>query len=333
MSRIAVVGLSALVLVFVGFTHAAEPESDYQILKRIKVGGEGRWDYLTADPDAHRLYVSRTDRVQVIDVEKDKLVGEVKELSGVHGIALVPMRKKGFISNGGDGTVTIFDLATLKETSRPKVGMGPDAIIYDSASDRVFAFNGKSHDASAIDAESGKVVGTVKLEGKPEFAVADEKGMVYVNLEDKSELLAIDSKELKVKERWPVAPGKEPSGLAMDRAKRRLFVTCGNEKMVILDADKGKVLGSVTIGKGTDACAFDPGTGLAFSSNRDGTLTIVEQKKDEYQVLANVKTQQGSKTMALDPKSHLAYLPAAKFKAGGRMVEPDTFEILVVGKK
>ncbi len=332
MTRISLVGVSALVLLCFGTGRAAEPES-FQIVKTIKIGGDGGWDYLTVDSDAHRLYCSRSNRVQVIDVEKGELVGEVKELSGVHGIALVPKLKKGFISNGGDGTVTIFDLGTLKETSRPKAGTKPDAIIYDPASNRVFAFNGGSKDATAIDAESGKVVGTVKLEGQPEFAAADEKGMVYVNLEDKSEVVAFDAKELKVTARWKLDPGKGPSGMAMDRAKRRLFVTCRNEKMVILDADKGKVLGTVTIGKGTDAAAFDPGTGLAYSSNGDGTLTIVEEMKDEYKVLANVKTQERAKTMALDPKTHLVYLPAAKFKAGTRMVEPDTFAILVVGKK
>jgi YVTN family beta-propeller protein len=333
MKRIGIVSLSAVIFLFSGFGQSAESDSGYQILKTIKIGGEGGWDYLTADPDAHRIYVSRGNRVIVVDTEKGEVVGEVKDTQGVHGIALVPKQKKGFTSNGKDSTVTIFDLENLKEISRTNVGNGPDAIIYDPASDRVFTFNAKSKDTTAIDPATGKVVDTVKLEGKPEFAVADGKGMVYVNMEDKNEVVAIDAKELKVKDRWPLAPGTGPSGIAMDRAKRRLFVTCRNEKMVILDANKGKVLGSVTIGKGTDACAFDPETKLAYSSNRDGTLTLVEEKDGEYKVLANVKTQEGSKTMALDVKTHLAYLPGAKFKTGTRMQEPDTFTILVVGKK
>ena len=336
MMRIGMVGLSALVFFTSGVGRAAEPESPYQLLKTIKVGGDGGWDYLTVDSDTHRLYVSRGNRVQVVDVEKGEVVGEVKDTPGIHGIALVPKRKNGFTSNGGESTVTIFDLETLKETARVKVGTKPDAIIYDPFSDRVFTFNAGSSDATAIDTETGKVAGTVKLGGKPEFAVADEKGMVYVNIENKDEVVAFDAKELTVKDRWSVAPGKKPSGMSMDRAKRHLFVTCGNEKMVILDADKGKVLGSVTIGKGTDACAFDPGAKLAFSSNRDGTLTVVEEKKGEYQVLANVMTQNGARTMALDPKTHNVYLVTAKFKAGGGgrpTPEPDTFVVLVVGKK
>jgi DNA-binding beta-propeller fold protein YncE len=338
MTRIRFALLPALVFLFAGFGASAEPaDSNYQILKTIKVGGEGGWDYLTMDAAARRLYVSRSNRVLVVNVDKDEVVGEVPNTTGIHGIALVPKRKKGFTSNGGDSTVTIFDLETLKETSRPKVGMRPDAIIYDPASDRVFTFNAGSSDATALDTDSGKVAGTIKLGGKPEFAVADDKGMVYVNLEDKSEVLALDAKELTVKHRWPLAPGKTPSGISMDRVKRRLFVTCRNEKMVILDADKGTVLGLAPIGKGTDACAFDPATGLAFSSNRDGTLTVVEEKKDEYHVVANVKTQEGAKTMALDTKTHNVYLPAVKYKEGTtgarRPVEPDSFVILVVGKK
>jgi DNA-binding beta-propeller fold protein YncE len=234
--------------------------------------------------------------------------------------------------------VAIFDLETLAETARTKVGQRPDAIIYDPSTDRVFTMNAGSKDATALDASTGSVAGTVPLGGKPEFAVADGKGMVYVNIEDKSEVVAFDAKELTVKSRWPLAPGKEPAGLAMDRAKRRLFSTCHNQKMVVLDADSGKVLGSPEIGKGTDACAFDPDTGLAFSSNRDGTLTVVEEKPaGEFHVAANVKTQVGAKTMALDPKTHMIYLVTARFKppaAGEKRpgIEPDSFVILVVGK-
>jgi DNA-binding beta-propeller fold protein YncE len=234
--------------------------------------------------------------------------------------------------------VTVFDLETLKETGRVKVGDRPDGILYDPASDRVFTFNAGSKDATALAAEDGSVAGTVKLEGRPESAVADERGMVFVNLVDKNEVVAFDSKNLTVKDRWKVEPGKNPVGMGMDRAKRRLFVSCRNEKMVILDASTGKVLDTVPIGKGTDACVFDQDAGLAFSSNGDSTLTVVEAKgADKYQVLGNVPTQQGARTMALDTKTHNLYLPSATFKQapGGRgrpAMEPNSFVILVVGK-
>ena len=281
MTRICLVGVSALVLLCLGIGQAAEPES-YQVLKTIKVGGDGGWDYLTMDPAAHRLYISRATRVQVFVVVKGEVVGEVKDTKGVHGIALVPKRKKGYTSNGGDASVTVFDMETLKETvaeSRRSARSRTPSFTTRRRTACLRLFNAGSKDATAIAAEDGKVVGTVKLGGKPESAVADEKGMVYVNLEDKDEVAAFDSKGLTVKATWSVAPGKKPVGMAMDRAKRRLFVSCGNEKMVILDADKGKVLGSVAIGKGTDYAGFDQEVGLAFSSNGDGTLTIVEEKK------------------------------------------------------
>jgi DNA-binding beta-propeller fold protein YncE len=340
MTRISGWLLLALIFLFVAdFSVRAEPpESPYKVLKKIPVGGEGGWDYLTMDPAGRRLYIARGNRVTVVDVDEGKVVGEVANTPGIHGVALDLKRKKGYTSNGGDATVTIFDLETLKEIARPKVGMRPDAIIYDPASDRVFTFNAGSKDTTAISAETGNVDGTIKLDGKPEFAVADEKGQVFVNLEDKSEVVALDAKKLTVLNRWPLAPGKEPAGLSMDRAKRRLFATCHNEMMVVLDADSGKVLDTPAIGKNTDASAFDPGTGLAYSSNGDGTLTVVEeQPAGHYRVAANVKTQDGARTMALDTKTHNVILVTARFKpaAAGerrRQQEPDTFEILVVGK-
>jgi DNA-binding beta-propeller fold protein YncE len=320
-------------------TPAEAPKDGYHVVKKIKVGGEGGWDYLTMDTAARRLYITRGTRVQVVDVDSGKVVGEVPGTKGVHGVALVPKRHRGFTSNGGDSTVTIFDTETLRETGQAKVGTRPDAILYDSASDRVFTFNAGSRDATALAAEDGSVAGTVALGGRPEFAVADGKGHVYVNIEDKDEVVALDSKELKVTGRWPLSPGKEPSGLAIDKKGRRLFATCGNKKMVILNADTGKVLEALAIGKGTDAAAFDPGTGLAFSSNGDGTLTVVEeQPKGHFRVAANVPTQAGARTMALDRKTHNIYLATAQFKPaapgqkGRRAVEPDSFVILVVGK-
>jgi DNA-binding beta-propeller fold protein YncE len=340
MTRILLWAFPVVLLLSLAPGNAADPaDMGYKLQKTIKIGGDGGWDYLTFDPDAHRLYIARATRVQVLDVDKEKLVGEVADTPGVHGVALVPKRHRGFASNGRDNTVTIFDLETLKETARPKVGTRPDGILYDSASDRVFTFNAGSKDATAIDAEKGEVVGTVKLGGKPESAVADGKGMVFVNIEDKDEVVAFDAKDLSVKDHWAVVPGKAPVGLAMDRAKHRLFVSCHNEKMVVLDADNGKVLATPTIGKGTDYAVFDPATKLAFSSNGDGTLTVIEEKTEgEFTVAGNVATQRGARTMALDPKTHNIYLATAKFKApapGERRpgIEPDSFVILVVGKE
>jgi len=330
--------LPALVFISAGLgDQPGSPAGPYKVLKKIKLGGEGSWDYLTLDAQARRLYITRGSHVMVMDVDKEMLVGDILKTAGVHGVALAPKLKRGFTSNGGDSTVTIFDTETLKTTGHVKVGNRPDAILYDPASERVFTFNAGSKDATALAAATGEVAGTVKLDGRPEFAVADDKGMVYVNLEDKNEVVAFDARSLAVKNRWPLAPGEEPAGLAIDRSKRRLFSSCHNEKMVILDADTGKQLAAVPIGKGTDACVFDAEAKLAFSSNRDGTLTVVQQQAgDKYRVLANVPTQVGAKTMALDPTTHRIYLATADFQkapAGKRPAPaPGSFTILVVGK-
>ncbi len=337
--RLGIAAAFVIVLAWGLFAPAEDKASGYKVINKIELGGEGGWDYLTMDADAGRLYISRSTRVQVVDVEKGKLVGEVANTKGVHGIALAPKHKKGFTSNGGDSTVTVFDPETLKETARVKVGTGPDGIIYDPFTDRVFTFNGRGQDATAIDAASNAVAGTVKLGGKPESAVSDEKGTVYVNIEDKNEIAVIDAKKLEVKSRWPVGEGKRAVGLAIDRAKRRLFCSCGNQKMVVLDADEGKVLATLPIGRGTDYAVFDPGVGLAFSSNGDGSLTIVGEQDGQYRVVDNVKTQPGARTCALDPKTHRIYLATARFKPqaegqkGRPAMEPNSFMVLVVGRQ
>ena len=239
--------------------------------------------------------------------------------------------------------VTIFDLKTLKVLGQVKTGMNPDAIIYDPASRRVFAFNGRSADATAIDAASGTVAGTIALGGKPEFAAADGKGMVYVNIEDKNEVVAIDSKNLTAKAHWPLAPGEEPSGMAMDRKTRRLFIGCGNKKMIVMNADDGRVVADLPIGDGVDATAFDPDTKMAFSSNGEGTLTVVhEDSADKYSVVENAATQRGARTMALDPKTHTVYVATAQFGPPPAAtperphprpsIVPGSFVILVYGK-
>jgi YVTN family beta-propeller protein len=287
----------------------------YRVSRAIQIGGEGGWDYLTADAAAHRLYVSHATRVVVVDTERGAIVGEIPDTTGVHGIALAPDLGRGFTSNGRSGSVTVFDLKTLKVIATVKVtGENPDAIAYDPTSRRVFTFNGRSDNATAIDAATAQVVGTLPLEGKPEFAVADGEGRMYVNLEDKSAIVAFDARTLKVEGRWPLAPCEEPSGLAIDRAHRRLFSACHNEMMAVVDADSGHLITTVPIGRGVDGAAFDPGTGLAFTSNGEGTLSVVhEDSPEKFTLLGNLATKRGARTMALDETTHRIYLSTAQF--------------------
>src|SRR6202166_802265 len=281
----------------------------YHVVKTYKVGGDGGWDYLTPDAEARRVFISRGTHVMVLDADSGKSVGDIADTPGVHGIALAPELGRGFTSNGREGTVSIFDMKTLATTSKVKVGDNPDAILYDPATKRVFTFNGRSQDSTAIDAASGKVLGTIKLDGKPEFAASDAKGEIFVNIEDKSELTVIDPNKLEVKAKWPLAPCTEPSGLAIDRKNRRLFVGCDNKMMAVVDADSGKVLATPAIGEGVDATAFDEGTGLAFASCGEGVLTVVrEESPSKFSVAENVKTQDGARTLALDEKTHQIFL-------------------------
>jgi len=315
----------------------------YHVQKTFELGGEGGWDYLVAEPESARLFVSRSTHVMVVDTTTGKVAGDIPDTAGVHGIALAPELGRGFTSNGKANTATIFDLKTLATLGTVKTGENPDAILYDAATKRVFTFNGRSANATAFDAAKGDVLGTLELGGKPEFAVADGTGKVFVNIEDKSEVVELDAQELKVLARWPVAPGEEPSGLAIDVKGKRLFSVCGNSTMAVIDCESGKVLATPAIGKGVDAAAFDPASGCAFASNGDGTLTVVhEDDAKTFTVLENAATARGARTMALDPKTHLVYLPAAKYedapepKAGERRGRPamvaGSFKILVLGK-
>jgi len=334
--------LTALfVCLFATFSAAADP--GYHVIKTYKLGGEGGWDYLTLDSSSRRLYISRATHVIVIDADSGKPVGDIPDTPGVHGIALAPELGRGFVSNGREGTVTIFDIETLKLITKVKVGDNPDAILYDPATKRVFTFNGKSHDSTALDAAKGTVLGTIKLEGKPEFAASDGKGEIFVNIEDKSQLDAIDPAKLEVKSRWPLAPCEEPSGLSIDREHRRLFAGCDNKMMAVVDADSGKVLATPAIGDGVDATAFDPGTGLAFASCGEGVLTVVrEESPNKFSVAENVKTQEGARTLALDDKTHQVFVVTAKFGPPPpptaeqphprHSILPDTFVVLVLGK-
>lgn len=293
---------------------AAETADAYKVVQTLRVGGEGGWDYLTVDPEARRLYVTRGTRVLVFDADTLAAVGEIPDTGGVHGVALAPDLGRGFASNGKAGTVTIFDIRTLKRIEDVKVtGENPDAILYDPHSRQVFAFNGRSANATVLDAASGKVKATIALGGKPEFATTDLAGRVYVNIEDKSEVVAIDTAKAEVAARWPLAPCEEPSGMAIDRPHRRLFVGCGNRMMAVVDLQTGKVAATIPIGDGVDANAFDPATGLAFSSNGEGTLTVAHADAQGRFVAENVTTKRGARTMALDEKTHRVFLATAEF--------------------
>ena len=317
--------------------------SGYHVVTTYKVGGDGGWDYLTTDAEARRVYISRGTHVMVLDADSGKGVGDIADTPGVHGIALAPELGRGFTSNGREGTVSIFDIKTLATGSKVKVGDNPDAILYDPATKRVFTFNGRSQDSTVVDAASGKALGTIKLDGKPEFAASDAKGMIYVNIEDKSELTAIDPNKMEVKANWPLAPCTEPSGLSIDRKKRRLFVGCDNKMMAVVDADSGKVLATPAIGEGVDATTFDAETGLAFAScGGDGVLTVVKEESPGKFTVENVPTQKGARTLALDAKTHNVFVVTAQFGARPDPTTdnphprppmvPDSFVVLVVGK-
>jgi YVTN family beta-propeller protein len=310
--------------------------ADYKVVKTWKLGGDGGWDYLTADSAGHRLFIARATRVMVIDTESGKQLGEIPDTTGVHGIALDYEIGRGFTSNGREDTVSVFDLKSLAVEKKIKVGSGPDAILYDPFSKRVFTFNGKGQDrsATAIDASKGEVVGKVELGGRPEFAATDEKGTVFVNIEDTSELVAFDPQKLTVKSRWKLADCEEPTGLAIDRKNRRLFAGCGgNKKMAIVDADSGRVVATPAIGDGCDATAFDADRGLAFASAGDGTITVIrEDGGDRFSVAQTVTTQKGARTMAVDTKGHQLFTVTANVTGTreDRKVEPDSFVVLVV---
>ena len=294
---------------------ASATTPNYHVASRVKLGRKGGWDYLIVDTAGHRVFMSRGTHTLVADTRTDSVVGDILDTPGVHGIAFAYDLGRGYTSNGRDSSVTVFDLKTLAPVARIKTaGVNPDAIVYDDLSHRVFAFNGRSNDATAIDAATNTVVGTVPLGGKPEFAVTDGKGMLWVNVEDKSEIVQFDTRTLAVRAHWPLSPCEEPSGLALDRASRRLFSVCSNKLMAIVDADIGNVVTTVPTGDGTDAAAFDPAMQLAFASNGEGTLTVVhEDAANTAHVVQSVATQRGARTMALDAKTHTVYLVTADF--------------------
>jgi hypothetical protein len=307
-------------IVFPAANAAVAQTPNYHLVRTISMPGDDGWDYIYDDGDAHRLYITRGTHVQVVDTDRGVLVGDITGLNGIHGVAIDKKANRGFISNGGGDSVTIFDLKTLQKIGADvPVDPGPDCIVFDPATERVFTFNGESSMSTAIDAQSGQVVGHITLAGRPEFSVSDGRGHIYNNVEDDSEVEEIDSRTLKVTNVWPIAPGASPSGIAMDRENRRTFSVCRNQNLIVLDADLGKVVATLGIGNGPDACAFDPKSKLVFSPNgRDGTLTIFhEDAPDTYTKVQTVTTQAGARTMALDTKTGHVFLVTAT------MIPPD----------
>jgi DNA-binding beta-propeller fold protein YncE len=312
-------------------------QKGYNVVNRVKLGGEGGWDYLYYDKDDHRLFITRGTHVMVVDTASLKVTADIPDLSGIHGVTLAPELNRGFISNGGDNSVTIFDLKMLKKVDNVKVGERPDAIMYDPFTRHVFTFNATSKDSTVMDAATGKVVGTVPLGGKPEFPATDQQGKVFVNIEDKSEIAEIDANKLTVLNTWPVGLCQEPSALAFDREHHRLFAGCGNKMMAVVDSQSGKVVTTVPIGEGVDAGRFNASTQEVFMSCGEGVLTVIhEDSPDKYTVTQNLPTAKGARTMAMDYESGTAYLVTAqrdpKPPAPGLRpaMVPGSFELIVV---
>jgi YVTN family beta-propeller protein len=334
-----VLGLFAAMTLAV--TLPAFAQKSYRVQDSWKVGGEGGWDYLTADSAANRLYITHGGRVEVLDATTGKSIGAITGLKGTHGVALDDAGKYGYISDGGANAVVVFDRSSLQTVTSIPAGTNPDGIVYEPVTKTVWAFNGRSSNVTVIDTAAQKVIATVPLPGKPEFPVADGKGFIFDNIEDKSEIVRLDAKDPKVTATWSVSPCESPSGLAIDRAGRRLFAVCDEKKMAVVDADTGKVIATPAIGNGPDAAAYDPKTNLAFSSNGEGTVTIVDASTSDYKVLQNLATQQGARTMALDRTTGKIYVVTAQFgprpaatAANPRprpAIVPDTFTVIVAG--
>jgi len=317
----------------------------YKVFNEIPIGGEGGWDILTIDSSANRLYLSHATKVVVVDLNKNAVAGEIADTPGVHAFVAVPEFNRGFSSNGKENKSSVVDLKTLKTTSKIDTGENPDAVVYNSKHHEVYVFNHSGNSVTVIDAKEAKVVATIPLGGNPEFAVVDsDTGRVYVNIEDKSEVAVIEGASHEIVARWPLVPGQEPTGIALDTKNRRLFATCHNKMMVMLDTESGKVVGTVPIGAGTDGCAFDDNSQLAFASCGEGVVTIThEDSPDKLSILQTLKTERGARTIALDPKTHRVYLPTAQFQPAPSpspgasparpTIVPNTLKLLVYGPK
>lgn len=322
---------------------AAWAQKPYSVLTQWKIGGEGGWDYLTSDPAAHRLYVTHGPRVEVLDSDTGKVVGSITGLKGTHGVALDDTGKYGYVSDGGANAVVVFDRSSLATVASIPAGTNPDGIVFEPKTKTVWAFNGRSSNATVIDTADRKVVATIALSGKPEFPVADGTGAVFANIETKNEIVRFDAAARTITATWPVSNCDSPSGLAIDTAGRRLFAVCDGGKMAVVDANSGKTVANPAIGEGPDATRYDAKRKLAFSSNGGGTLTIIDASKPTYPVLQNLDTQKGARTMTLDWVTGRIYLATAEFgerpaptAANPRprpAIVPGSFTILVVGQK
>ena len=319
----------------------AMAQGAFKVQDTWKIGGDGGWDYLTSDSAAKRLYVTHGGRVEVIDSATGKSIGAITGLKGTHGVALDDAGKYGYISDGGANEVVVFDRTTLQKVTSIPAGTNPDGIAFEPVTKTVWAFNGRSKDATVIDTATQKVVATVPLPGKPEFPVADGKGMVFDNIEDMNEIVRLDAKSSKITATWSISPCVSPSGLAIDRKGRRLFAVCGENKMAVVDANTGKVIATPAIGNGPDAASYDPKRKLAFSSNGEGTVTIIDASDGSYKVLQNLPTQQGARTMTLDTATGRIYVVTAQFGPRPEATEsnprprpaiiPDSFTVIVAG--
>ena len=332
---------------FVVFAAPAPQASGYHLTKKVAIGGDTGWDYVYAEPATHRVFISHGTHTVVVDAQ-GTVLGDIPDTKGVHGIATAAEFNRGFTSNGQANSVTIFDLTTLKTISEVKIsGQNPDAILYDSASKRVFTFNGRSSDSTAIDAKTGEIAGTVTLTGKPETAQADGEGHVFVNIEDKNQIIEFDSKKLAVMNTWSISPCESPSGLAFDVAHKRLFAGCDGKITVVVDSTNGKVVAKIPIGDGVDANGFDPTTGFVFASCGDGTLTVAhEDSPDKYTVVETIHTMARARTMTVDTSSHNVYTVSAEYgqatpppagspagTRGGRApMVPGSFTLLIYGR-
>ena len=333
MKKLLIAGSVMIIAAFAG--------EGYKVLNKIKIGGTGGWDYVAVDPNANRVYASHATLVEVVDTSTGKVVGQITQLHGVHGVTVAPEFGKGFITNGQSNSVTIFDLKTLAKVGEPQTGQNPDSACFEPTTKHIYTFNGKSNDSTAIDPKTNEVIKTFPVGGKPEECAPDGTGKIYVNLEDSSEIVEIDAAKTAITRRAPLAPCDSPSGLAIDQKNKKLFSVCDNKIMVITDIPSLKVVGTAPIGPGADGAGYDVGLGLAFSSNGgDGTLSIVKQVNGKYETVDTVPTERGARTMTVDQKNHRVYLLAAEYgpapetggKKGRPPILPDSFHVLVVGK-
>ena len=333
------IACTACAAALVAVATSALAQTSFHVEHRWVIGGEGGWDYLTAEPAAHRLYLTHTNKVEVVDTNSGKVIGQVTGLTRAHGVVIAPDGKTGFVSDGGANQVIAFDTATFAPVATIAAGMNPDGIAYEASTNTVWAFNGRSKSATVIDASGKKAIATIPLPGKPEFPQADGKGTVFVNIEDKNEIVRFDAKTMKVTATWPLTGCDSPSGMAIDTVGMRLFSVCDGKKMAVTDAKTGKSLGTATIGDGPDAAGYDAKDKMAFSSNGDGTLTVVDASKPGYPVLQTVTTEKGARTMSYDTGSGKVYLVTSAFapvdpatpKARPTPV-PGTFTVLVIGR-